>query len=74
MFILIILVLSVLITYIFQETIIDNKKQYKNNMEKYFDKVKIPILVGCIVGIIYSINKQDGKNINQQVYMSMPNF
>lgn len=80
-------VLSIIIVYILQTTL--NTKEYKNKWEKFFDNVKLPLIVLCVIIISYNLCKSTPKIIenisptissatpdimNQKVSLNLPNF
>lgn len=78
-------VLSIIIVYILQTTL--NTKEYKNKWEQFFDNVKLPLIVLCVIIISYNLcNKVDIENViisvssttpdilNQKVSLNLPNF
>jgi uncharacterized membrane protein YiaA len=75
MYILILLIIvSFTVTFFIQETV-RNKNNDKKGFKKYFDMFKLPILVSCLVVIIFNLNINDFSNkTDQKIHRGIPNF
>ena len=68
----IIILLIFLITFMLQEKFFKNKNKYKNIYVQYYQDLKIPIFVSCVVTIIYSM--QCNKTDNFKMNLRQPTF
>lgn len=65
-----ILLMTFIVVFIVQQNLI-TKKDYNNKYEEIFDKIKVPIVITCFVGIAMTFVGQKDDLI---VHTTMPDF
>jgi len=72
--ILLIILFIFIVTYLIQDKCFKNKKKYENKYIEYYQKIKIPLFISCIFGIILDLNNKSNKSDNYELFLSQPKF